>query len=120
MNNPTITAANSEVQAEPSAATAVPVCASVSTDAAVSCTANHGDGMSIASFIMGLISVVLLPLGTIPGFLGFVLNLDAKKRGSGHPLLNAGRILSIIGMVTAPALYIILLLWAYSMNSFMM
>jgi len=76
--------------------------------------------MSVASFVLGLISVVLLPLGTIPGFLGFVLSLDAKKRGSNHSLLTAGRIMSIIGMITVPALYLILLIWSYSMVLLMM
>ena len=73
-------------------------------------TGTSGDGMSIASFVLGLISVIFLPLGTIPGFLGFVLSLDAKKRGSRHSLLGAGRVLSIIGMVAIPALYLLVFL----------
>lgn len=78
-----------------------------------------GDGFSIASFVLGLISVIFLPLGTIPGFLGFVLSLDAKRRGSRHSLLSAGRVLSIIGMVAIPALYLLLIILSLVVSSFL-
>ncbi len=78
-----------------------------------------GDGYSVASFVFGLISVIFLPLGLIPGFLGFVLSLDAKRRGSRHFLLIAGRVLSIIGMVAIPALYLLLFIWSVNMRAMM-
>ena len=102
-------------------ATAIPSAAN--TPAAVNtapATGTSGDGMSIPAFVCGLISVIFLPLGMIPGFLGFVLSLDAKRRGSRHSLLVPGRVLSIIGMIAIPALYLLLMILGLGMASIML
>lgn len=117
MNNQPITSNMTATGSAPAASAVNPTAVSPTAvnPAAVNpapASGTSGDGMSIASFVFGLISVIFLPLGTIPGFLGFVLSLDAKKRGSRHSLLSAGRVLSIIGMVAVPALYLLSLLLA--------
>lgn len=121
MNNQPINAAPVTPVNAPAAVPAAPAQTAVPAAAASPAVpATSGDGMSIASFILGLISVIFLPLGTLPGFLGFALSLDAKRRGSRHSLLTAGRVLSIIGMVAIPALYLLLMLFTIGMSAMML
>ncbi len=62
----------------------------------------RADRLAAASFVCGLIGVILLPLGLVPGFFGFALNLDARNRGSRHAKLDSGRILCLIAMLGMP------------------
>jgi|GEM_PF-1969722 len=63
------------------------------------------DRLAAASFIFGLIGVILLPIGLIFGFFGFAFNLDARRRGSTHSKMDAGRILSLIAMLGMPLVF---------------
>jgi len=62
----------------------------------------RADRLAATSFVCGLIGVILLPLGLVPGFFGFALNLDARNRGSKHSKLDSGRILCLIAMLGMP------------------
>ena len=61
----------------------------------------HADRLAIASFVCGIIGVVTLAFGFVPGFLGYAFYLDAKRRGSSHGLMYAGRVLCIISMAVS-------------------
>lgn len=78
----------------------------------------RADRLAAASFVCGLIGVILLPLGLIPGFFGLALNMDARSRGSRHARLDSGRILCIIAMAGMPLLCAALL--AYSCEAALM
>ena len=65
--------------------------------------------LATASLVFGIIGAAFLPLGLIPGFLGFTLSLDAKRRGCSDGNMRAGRALSLVAMLALPALYLLFL-----------
>lgn len=76
--------------------------------------------LAVASFVCGLLGVILLPVGIIPGFLGLVLGMDARRRGSTHPRLDAARILSILAIAGMPLLLVALLSFSCQAALFML
>ncbi len=82
------------------------------------------DRLAVASFVCGIISMVLLlfgclglillflgPVGMliislctlpafVPAFLGYALYSDARRRGSSHRFMSPARVMCLIGIIT--------------------
>lgn len=72
---------------------------------------NEGEGLGIAGFVFGIISIFLGPIGFIPGIVGLILSsmqLNKKKTG----LAIAGVVLSVIGILISVLFFLmIILIW---------
>lgn len=111
MNSQDIAAMETTDVCEPADSTELP--------AAEKTADSRADRLAAASFVCGLIGVILLPLGLIPGFFGFVFNLDARSRGSRQSRLDSGRILCIIAMLGMPLLICAMLAYSCEAALFM-
>ena len=61
--------------------------------------------LAIAAFVCGIIGVVSVVFGFVPGFLGYAFYIDARRKGSDHGLMTPAKVLCIISMVLPAALF---------------
>lgn len=70
--------------------------------------ADPGKGLAIASLVLGIISLLCLPIVT--GILGIALGGAAKSKGSKSPMATAGIVCGIIGL----AAWVVMLIVGFS------